>query len=115
MYAKTLDSLVIVYENSVWETYNTFSKKIEHLHSSYNDLFIVLEDEITIVKNDSITENITQNISSAKHAIYDKNGALWVADFYKDLLKYHDTVCVQQIDPNGPRTANVLLFVESRP
>ena len=40
MYAKTLDSIVIVYENNIWGTYNTFSKKIEHLHNSYYDLFI---------------------------------------------------------------------------
>ena len=114
MYAKTLDSLVIVYENSVWETYNTFSKKIEHLHSSYNDLFIVLEDEITIVKNDGVIEKITQNISSAKHAIYDKDGGLWIADFDKDLLEYNSAIFVQQIDPSGPRTANVFKLITTK-
>ena len=114
MYAKTLDSLVIVYENSVWETYNTFSKKIEHLHSSYNDLFIVLEDEITIVKNDGVIEKITQNISSAKHAIYDKDDGLWIADFDKDLLEYNNAIFVQQIDPSGPRTANVFKLITTK-
>ena len=60
MYAKTLDSIVIVYENNIWGTYNTFSKKIEHLHNSYNDLFIVLEDEITIVNKLSTKPHIAQ-------------------------------------------------------
>ena len=114
MYAKTLDSIVIVYENNIWGTYNTFSKKIEHLHNSYNDLFIVLEDEITIVKNDSVIEKITQNISSAKHAIHDKDEDLWIADFDKDLLKYNTTTFVQQIDPSGPRTANVFKLITAK-
>ncbi len=114
MYAKTLDSLVIVYENSVWETYNTFSKKIEHLHSSYNDLFIVLEDEINIIKNHGVIKKITQNISSAKHAIYDKDDGLWIADFDKDLLQYNSEIFVRQIDPSGPRTANVFKLITTK-
>ena len=48
MYARTSDSIVLIYENNIWKTYASFAKKIEHLHSSYNDLFIVLEDEIKI-------------------------------------------------------------------
>ena len=114
MYAKTLDSIVIIYENNTWKTYNTFSKKIEHLHSSYNDLFIVLENEINIIKSDSITEKITQNISYAKHAIRDKNGDLWIADFDKDLLKYNTTIFVQQINPSGPRTANIFKLITAK-
>ena len=52
-------------------------------------------------------QQITQNISKARDAIYDKDGNVWVADFDKDLLKYNNTLFVQQIDPDGPRTANV--------
>ncbi len=114
MYARTSDSIVLIYENNIWKTYASFAKKIEHLHSSYNDLFIVLEDEIRVIKNDSVNEIITQNISNSKHAIYDKDENLWVADFDKDLLKYTASTFVEQIDPNGPRTANVFKLLTAK-
>lgn len=117
IYATTSDSanndVVIIYENNAWRIYSAPSKKIEHLHLSYNSLFVVLDDQVNIIKNDSTTEIITQNISNPKHAIYDKNGNVWVADFNKDLLKYNNTSFVQQIDPNGPRTANNFKLIQN--
>jgi len=111
IYATTGDSanndVVIIYENNSWRIYSAASKKIEHLHLSYNSLFVVLEDQVNIIKNDSTTEIIPQNISNPKHAIYDKDGNIWIADFDKDLLEYNAPNFVQQIDPNGPRKANV--------
>ena len=117
IYATTSDSanndVVIIYENNAWRIYSAPSKKIEHLHLSYNSLFVVLDDQVNIIKNDSTTEIITQNISNPKHAIYDKDGNVWVADFNKDLLKYNNTSFVQQIDPNGPRTANNFKLIQN--
>lgn len=106
LYASTQDSIVIV-NNGAWEIYDTFDKSISHLNNSYDDLIVVLEDEINIVKSDNSIEIISQNISSAKHAIYDKEGFLWVADFDKDLLQFDGSTFLSKIDPDGPRTANV--------
>ena len=38
------NDIVIVYENSKWKLYNSPLKKIEILHTSRENLFIVLED-----------------------------------------------------------------------
>jgi DNA-binding beta-propeller fold protein YncE len=83
------------------------------LSVSYDNLIIVLDTSISIVKIDSSTENITQNISKARGAIYDKDGNVWVADFDKDLLMYNNASFVQQIDPNGPRTANNFKLIQN--
>lgn len=107
LYASTQDSIVIVNNNGPWEIYENFNKKIEHVHTSNNNLFIVLENEINIINPDNSLEIITQNLSSSKHAIYDNDGFLWVADFEKDLLHFNGSTLLSQIDPNGPRTANI--------
>ena len=107
IYAKYADSIVIKYENNYWQKHMIFNQNINHLHTSYNALFIVFDSEIQIFHADGNIENISQNISSAYHAIYDKNGDVWVADYDKDLLKYNSTNFDQQIDPAGPRTGNV--------
>ena len=107
IYAKYADSIVIKYENNYWEKHLVFNRKINHLHTSYNALFIVFDNEIQIFHTDGNIENISQNISSAYHAIYDKNSNIWVADYDKDLLKYISTNFNQQIDPAGPRTGNI--------
>ena len=106
IYATTEDSIVIVNLNGTWKTYDTFEKNITHLHTSNNHLFVVLEDEVKIINPDNSSEIITQNISAARHAIYDKDGFLWVADFEKDLLQFSGSTFLSQIDPDGPRTAN---------
>ena len=118
IYASTSDSanndVVIIYENNSWKLFNNPNNNIQSLSVSYNDLFIVSESQIKIYKKSGATEIISQNISNAKDAIYDKDGNIWVADFDKDLLKYNASVFVQQIDPNGPRTADIFKLLSSK-
>jgi len=118
IYASTSDNsnndVVLINENGVWESFFNSASMILSLSVSYDNLIIVLDASISIVKIDSSTENITQNISKPRDAIYDKDGDLWVADFDKDLLKYNASNFVQQIDPNGPRTVNVFKLLASK-
>lgn len=107
MYISTQDSILLINGHKGWETHNIFDRNITSVHTSNNELFIVLEDEIKISRPDGSTEIITQNISSSKHAVYDNDGLLWVADFSKDLLQFNGPTFIKQVYPNGPRTANI--------
>tara|TARA_B100000959_G_scaffold147249_1_gene154624 strand:- start:590 stop:2869 length:2280 start_codon:yes stop_codon:yes gene_type:complete len=117
IYASTTDSsnnnVIIINETGNWKLFFNPASEIQSLSVSYNNLFIILEASISIIKTDSSTENITQNISKARDAIYDKEGAIWVADFDKDLLKYNNSSFVQQIDPDGPRTMNNFNLIQN--
>ncbi len=117
--------VVIFYKNNLWRKldfrvrqvanihHEPQSKKLQSLSVSYNNLIIVYEDEIKIIKKSGGMQQITQNISKARDAIYDKDGNVWVADFDKDLLMYNNASFVQQIDPNGPRTANNFKLIQN--
>ncbi len=117
VYASTTDSsnndVVAINEAGNWKLFFNPTSDIQSLSVSYDNLFIVVEASIFIIKTDSSTENITQNISKARYAIYDKDENIWVADFDKDLLKYNNSSFIQQIDPDGPRTAKNFNLIQN--
>ena len=44
-----------------WKDHSIFDKSIAHLHTSNDDLFIVLEEEVNIVKSDNLLRKSLMN------------------------------------------------------
>jgi hypothetical protein len=72
----------------------------------HNNLLIVVEDYKVRVYNQQF-ERINQvGIAWARHALYDADNTIWIADFGKGLLKW-ESGQFEEIAPNGPAYKDV--------
>ncbi len=108
---KTYDDDIIILESGSWELWDKDYAGYCTYFGTHNDYLITVTVPFCAVFDQS--ETLVEKVFSrnAKHAIYDKDQVMWIADPDKGLLKC-DSEIPEEIAPDGPayRDVGSMLF-----